>query len=99
LVTHETKVTAAESAWGFTAEDMAGRDPDVEIWPDNESAVKVFAAMGTQWRVGMAGRTGLDYGVLPLVFRLTDIPRADWPHVFDDLRVMEGAALSHMHKD
>lgn len=62
-------------------------------------AVKVFAAMGTQWRTGMAGPTGLDYGVLPNVFRLTAVARKDQPDVFDDLRVMEGAALKHMHKD
>lgn len=96
MITPETLSNAA-AAWGFTEEDMAA--PPVGIWPDNMDAVKVFAAMGTQWRTGMGGATGLDYGVLPSVFRLTAVPRADWPDVFDDLRVMEGAALVEMHKD
>jgi hypothetical protein len=54
--------------------------------------------MGTQWRVGAGGATGLDYGVLPVVLRLSGVPRAEWPDVFDGLRIMEEAALDHIHK-
>jgi len=50
----------------------------------------------TQWRVGFAGATGLDYGVLPTVFRLIGVPRAQWSRLFDDIRVMERGALYHM---
>lgn len=91
------KLDPAAAAWGFTEADMAALP--VEVWPDNMDAVKVFSAMGTQWRTGMSGVTGLDYAVLPSVLRLTAVPRADWPAVFDDLRVMEGAALTHLHRD
>lgn len=44
----------------------------------------------------MGGATGLDYGVLPNVFRMMAIPRGEWPALFEDLRVMESAALSTM---
>lgn len=91
------KLDPAAAAWGFTEADMAA--PPVDVWPDNMDAVKVFAAMGTQWRTRRSGVTGLDYAVLPIVLRLTGVPRADWPAVFDDLRVMEDAALTSMHKD
>jgi hypothetical protein len=56
-------------------------------------------AMGTQWRVGMGGATGLDYGVLPHVLRLVGVPKREWPRVFDDLRVMEAAVLTMKPKN
>lgn len=72
--------------------------PPCEVWPDNLAAVNVFIAMLTQWRVGMSGATGLDYGAIPAVLRLTQTPRAAWPEVFEGLRVMEGAALKHLRE-
>lgn len=60
--------------------------------------MNTFITSATQWRVGMSGATGLDYGALPTVLRLTGVPRADWPQVFDDLRLMEDAALAQMRK-
>lgn len=54
--------------------------------------------MSTQWRVGMAGATGLDYGALPHVMRLSGVPRKNWPDVFDGVRIMEDAALETMRK-
>jgi hypothetical protein len=52
----------------------------------------------TQWRTGFAGAVGLDYGVLPTVFRLAGIPRGDWPALFEDIRVMERGALHLMRE-
>jgi len=63
-------------------------------------AVNTLMAMSTQWRTaGMAGdAVGLDYGALPTVLRMGGVPRKDWPAVFDDLRVMEEAALVAMRR-
>lgn len=58
----------------------------------------VFVAMGTQWEFGMAGPTGLQYASLPVVLRLLNIERKKWPSIFDDIRVMEAAALDKMHE-
>lgn len=55
--------------------------------------------MGTQWRMGMNGPIGLDYGVLHSVLRMTQVPRSQWSHVFDGIRVMEEAALGVMHAE
>lgn len=65
------------------------------MWP----AVEVFSAMGTQWRMGHRGPIGLDYGALPAVLRLMGAKREDWAGLFDDLRVIERAALEEMHKE
>ena len=71
----------------------------VEVWPDNESSVRVFMALATQWRTGAAGATGFDYNVLPELWRRLKVPLADRDDVFDDLRLMEMAALDAMHAE
>lgn len=81
---------------GLTEEDFEG--DAVEIWPENLPAYELFNALGTQWRTGMGGATGLDYNVVPAVLRLQAVPRADWPQLFADLRVMEAAALQVMRE-
>jgi len=70
----------------------------VEIWPDNWQAFKVFDAIGTQWRIGFNGATGLDYSVLPEIWRRTKTKIEDRDSVFLDLRIMEEAALQEMRK-
>ncbi|AWL04226.1 DUF1799 domain-containing protein [Massilia oculi] len=91
-----TSAPSAEemAAAGLAAEDYAGEV--VEIWPENLLAYDVFAALGTQWRVGMGGATGLDYAAVPVVLRLKGVLRAEWTQLFEDLRVMESAALQTM---
>jgi hypothetical protein len=61
-------------------------------------AVSVFSKLTTQWRAGFAGAIGLDYATLPTVFRLAAVPRAEWPVLFDDIRVMERGALHFMRE-
>lgn len=73
--------------------------PPVEVWPEHMVVCDVMRAMGTQWRVGMGGATGLDYAVLPQVFRLVGVPKKDWARVFDDLRVMECGVLTMKPKN
>lgn len=63
------------------------------IYPDNMQTVGVFRDLMTQWRVGMSGLIGLDYNVIPVVFRLRRIPKAEQQEVFDGIQVMERAAI------
>ena len=64
------------------------------IWPQNWQTVQLFAAMGTQWRVGMGGATGLVYASLPIVARGEGIKLT--PETIRGIRIMEGAALKCM---
>ncbi|WP_331852640.1 DUF1799 domain-containing protein [Pragia fontium] len=57
----------------------------------------VFKAMSTQWRVGMSGATGLDYGCLPQVMDFIGVSE-DKATVFADIQVMESVALSIINK-
>jgi hypothetical protein len=82
--------------FGLTLEEAMSGAGDIELWPDNERTVMAFEAMRTQWRVGMNGPIGLDYSALPPVLRMTDVPRREWPQVFEGIRLMEDAALDHM---
>ena len=83
--------------FGLTVDEASA---EVEVWPDNQQAAKVFIAMSTQWvRAGMNGEpTGLNYASLPEIWRRTKVPPALRDDVFDDLRVMEEAAIKHMRQ-
>lgn len=77
-------------------EDVAG--PELEVWPDCWPAVGLFLRLATQWRFGFAGPTGLDYGP---AFRLMDrmgLDGDEWDDLFEDLRVLEGAALDMLNE-
>ena len=74
-----------------------GNQSLIEVWPENWPAYILFVTLQTQWHYGgMGGRTGLRYEALyPLLDRQTDTPE-QWQQLFDDVRVMEHAALAQM---
>lgn len=68
----------------------------IEVWPDNWRAFVLFSRVQTQWNVGMGGPTGLRYeAIYPLLDREAQ-DAEDWQQLFDDLQVLEGAALKQM---
>jgi len=70
------------------------------VYLDNVIPVSVFADMLTQWRVGMNGATGLDFGVLPTIPAIRRIKDDDeYDDVFECLRIMESAALKEMRSN
>lgn len=88
--------TAAEcAAFGITLQE-ATEGVFAEVWPDNQLAVNVFVDMMTQWRSAGFGATGLDYSALPIVLRMNGVAEDQESSVFQDVRVMEDAALNIM---
>lgn len=83
-------------AAGFEPEDYAS--DDVELWPENWPAWRLFLQVCTQWRVGVAGATGLDYGPLFRLMDRMDLGREEWDQLFDDIRVIESSALETMRE-
>lgn len=68
----------------------------VEVWPENWRVFVMFSRVQTQWNVAMGGPTGLRYEALyPLLDRDAQ-DTEDWQQLFDDLQVLEGAALKQM---
>lgn len=53
-------------------------------------------AMQTQWRTAGAGAYGLDYNVLPMLFRIYKVD--DEESTLNDIRILEGESLKWMNK-
>lgn len=68
------------------------------MWAENAEPFGIFTALQTQWRPGASGVVGLDYAAIEPVLRLQQVDPARWPALFDDLRVMERAALKVINK-
>ena len=77
-------------------------EPDEEpdsfgILPENVDALNWFLLMQTQWRVGMNGLTGMDYGVFLQWAKEEGVKRLDRLWLLDDLRMTEGEYLSSLY--
>lgn len=71
---------------------------EVDVLPDVWPAANLFVDLLTQWRVGTGGAVGLDYTAIPVVMDLRKVPDEKRGDLFDDLRVMECAALAEMRR-
>ena len=72
-------------------------DDSCGILPENIDALNWFLRMQTQWRVGMNGPTGMDYGLFLLWAKDEGVKRGDRVWLLDDLRLMEREFLSRLH--
>ena len=86
----------AAQAFNIVADDALTKSSDFEVWEENWDAVEMFLRLQTQWRVGMNGPIGLDYGAADWLFRLYLVK--DPASLLEDLQVMEAAALAAMAK-
>lgn len=82
---------AAAAAFGLAI--PATEPEEHELWPENASATRLFEALMSQWRVGPAGPTGLDYAAIPATARLVGLAGRQLRNAFNGLRVMEAEAL------
>lgn len=83
---------------GLTREDVANADEEILVWPEHWAALECFTCLLTQWRTGFNGATGIDYAVLPVVFALNGVEEHQRRARFDEIRIMERAALDAMKK-
>jgi hypothetical protein len=79
-------------------------EPDEEpdsfgILPENVEALNWFLLMQTQWRVGMNGLTGMDYGVFLQWAKEEGVKRRDRMWLLGDLRMMEGEFLGSLYSE
>lgn len=81
-------------AFGLSRADIP--EVQVKVWSANWQTFEVMCAMGTQWRTGACGATGLDYGALPTVMELMAIPSDQRSSIFHDIQWMEAQALAAM---
>lgn len=78
-----------------------GDDLEVEqgVWPENIWAARLFLWMGTQWRSGPAGLTGLDYNVLDRAHLRIETPPELQADAEFGLQVMEEEALTYFAEE
>lgn len=62
-----------------------------EVWDENWEALTIFLRLQTQWNMGMAGPTGLNYQALETIIRLYKVD--DPVTVFEKVQVIERAAI------
>lgn len=92
-----TRAPAAGDAFGALIARAQERMV-IEVWPENWPAFRLFSRVGTQWRVGMNGPTGLSYeAVYPLMDRMQLSPD-EWGLMLDDIAVLERQALTTMRE-
>lgn len=72
-------------------------EPQVEVWDENWEALLLFRQHNTQWRMGMGGPIGLDYGVIHYALDRKGVVGDDFDQIMDDIRVVEAAALAKIH--
>ncbi len=85
------------AAFGLRLEDVAA-SMVVEVWPDVFPVYKVFEFLGTQWRTGAAGPTGLDYNILYRKLDRMGLSPEQYDDFERDIQVMEAAALTCMRE-
>lgn len=88
-------------AFGLRPEDYDGEKPPdvIDVWPDNWESVLFFDALGGgSWNMGPQGPVGLRPEAFREVRLAMGIGRDRWPAVFDDVRVMQDAALKEIYK-
>lgn len=104
------KLREAGAAFYAKEEDVSGNpflaalasrnnEQAVEVWPENWKAFSLFCDLQTQWNVGFGGATGIRY---ESAYRLIDRLAADddeWQALFEDLQVLERAALKQMSEN
>jgi len=84
------------AAFGMTLEDVAAEP--VDIWPEHVQAFELFNFMGTQWRTGMSGPTGLDYGVMYRKMDRMKLSEQEYDQLEADVMLMERTALACIHE-
>ena len=101
--TYDAEFDEAAAALGLVA-DGGGADqdcPDQEnqrtcyLWPCNVLAWNLWLRLQTQWRVGVNGREGLDYGaVVCYMEKVARIKRNEFAALFSAMQTMEHKALA-----
>ncbi len=70
---------------------------DCEVFEENWPVLELFLRVQTQWRIGMSGPVGLDYGAVAWVLKLT-AEETSHRSLLEDLQIMEGAVLGFIAK-
>lgn len=85
---------------GLTLDEWASVfAPPFEVFTDNWAAAAFFVALGDgSWNMGPRGPIGLRREAFSEVKLALQVQASDWPALFSDVCVMEGAALRRIQE-
>jgi hypothetical protein len=89
----------AANAFNIVSDETTSANPTFEVWEENWAAVQMFLRLQTQWRMGMNGVIGLDYGAAEWLFRLYAVKVKDQRSLLEDLQVIEAAAMAKLNAE
>lgn len=70
-----------------------------DVWEENWNSVLFFLCLKSQWVLGgMGGYVGLNYPGVESVMRIKRVPVKDRESLFEDVQIMEFAALEVLNK-
>ena len=70
-------------------------EKDFVVFKENWPAVELFCRCQTQWRTSVGGVTGFDYSSVVSLVNMYAYSK----ETFEDLQVMEVAAISYLNKE
>jgi len=82
--------------FGLAVPEVEAKPATFGILPENLQPVVWFLKLQTQWRTGMNGPIGLDYGVFIECAKDEGVKRGDRVWILEDLRLMESEFLQGM---
>lgn len=97
--------TADPQEWQQALEEHEAQFEEEEdalfaVWPENEEALRIFLALRRCWRYEpMSGQTlGLERPAIESTLKLMRIKRKKHPEIFEQLMIMEDAALPVLNR-
>lgn len=84
--------------FGLVAEMPVAKLEEIYLWPCNQESWRLFQRLQSQWTVGVAGATGLNYAGIESALRLMGIKGSKRSELFADIQVMEEATLEGWEK-
>ncbi len=72
---------------------MLQAPPEFYLWPEHVDAFNLFCDLGTQWRTGVDGITGLDYTAVVAHMRMVGVMNKNMRPRYAEIREMETGAL------
>jgi hypothetical protein len=82
--------------FGLAVPEREERKREFAVLAENLDVVVWFMKLQTQWRAGMSGLVGLDYGVFIQCAKDEGVKRKDRVWLLEDLRLMESEFLQGM---
>jgi hypothetical protein len=85
--------------FGLAVPEVEQRPETFGLLAENAEAIGWFMKLQTQWRMGMNGPVGLDYGVFIQWAKDEGVRRQDRLWLLEDLRLVEREFLGVMRAD